>query len=112
MLERRLPLLVAAGAIAIIANLAPGTLQLGTPSDKLNHMLAFAALVPLALFAFPRAGVTAIFLGLAFFNAGIELSQAALSLGREPDPLDWAAGVIATIPFLAAVGLYRLYRAN
>lgn len=110
MLERRLPLLLAAGAIAILANLAPGTIQLGTSSDKLNHMLAFAALAPLALFAFPRAGVASLFLGLALFNAGVELSQAILSFGREPDLVDWTVGVIATIPFLGVVGLYRLYR--
>lgn len=110
MLDRQLPFLVAAVAVAVVANVAPGAPQLGTANDKLNHMLAFAILAPLALFAFPRRGVASVFVGLAFFNAGIEVTQALLCLGREPDPFDWAAGVVATIPCLAAVGLYRLYR--
>lgn len=106
---RRLLLFVVAAAVIILANLAPGSWQPGTSNDKLNHMLAFAVLTPLALISFPSTSVVRIFFGLAFFNAGIELSQAALSLGREPDPLDWLAGTLATIPVLAAVGGYRLF---
>lgn len=108
-LGRQLPLFAAAGAILVLANLAPGVLQLGSPSDKLNHMLAFAVLTPLALIAFPRASALWVFVGLALFNAAIELSQAVLGQGREPDPLDWIAGVLATIPILAVVGGYRLF---
>lgn len=103
--------LVAIGAIImVIANLAPGAASIGLPGDKLNHALAFAVLTPLAAWAFPRTRVLVLFAALMLFNAGIEVCQAVLNLGREPDIADWGVGVLATLPFLTLLTFYRLVR--
>lgn len=104
----RLCLLLVGLSMLIVANLAPGTVALGSGHDKLDHALAFAGLVPLAACAFPQAGLITLFVALMLFNAGIEVSQAALALGRVPDLLDWGVGVLATLPVLGVVGIVRI----
>ena len=99
-------------AILTIANMAPGSLAVGTPNDKLNHLLAFAVLAPLTVLAFPKTKVLWLFGALMLFNAGIEVCQAMLNLGREPDFADWYTGVIATIPVLGTVAAFRLVKSK
>jgi VanZ family protein len=69
-------------------------------------------LTPLAAFAFQRATIVSVFFGLMGFNACIELSQAFLGLGRQPDVADWIAGVLATLPVLGVIGVARFIRAR
>ncbi|MEQ5789322.1 hypothetical protein J3454_15630 [Erythrobacter sp. NFXS35] len=106
----RLCLFLVGMFIFVVANLAPGTVAIGLGHDKLNHALAFACLTPLAAFAFPQAGLISLLFALMLFNAGIELTQAALAFGREPDLVDWGVGVLATLPVLGAVAIYRFAR--
>lgn len=109
---RRLCLLVLGATIIMLANLSPGTVRFGTGYDKLDHALAFAVLAPVAAFAFPRVSVVRLFIALMIFNAGIEISQAILNLDREPDIVDWAVGVGATLPVLAVVAVVRIAHAK
>ena len=108
----RLSLLVLGTIIMILANLAPGTIAIGSGDDKLNHALAFAVLAPVAACAFPRVNVIGLFFALMIFNAGIEISQAILDLGRQPDLADWAVGVLATLPVFGVIGLLRAARSR
>lgn len=77
-------------------------------SDKVQHILAFAALTALALAAFPRAGPVTILAPLVILGAAIELLQAGMGLGRDGAWLDWAAdcGAIAAV-LLVGVPLRR-----
>lgn len=108
----RLSLLAFASIVMILANIASGSIFIGSGHDKFDHALAFATLTPLAACAFPRAGIVAVFLGLMAFNAGIEVSQAFLGLGRQPDVADWTVGVLATLPVLGVIGVARFIRAR
>jgi hypothetical protein len=46
------------------------------------------------------------------FNAGIEISQAILDLGRQPDLADWGVGVLATLPVLGVLRLLPAARSR
>lgn len=94
----------------ILANVVSGSIVIGSGHDKLDHALAFATLTPLAACALPRAGIVPVFFGLTAFNACIELSQAFLGLGRQPDVADWIVGVLATLPVLGVIGVARFIR--
>lgn len=112
MAVRRYFLFAVGLSILIIANVAPSTVSIGTPSDKLNHAIAFAVLTPLAVWAFPKTRVLLLFAALLLFNAGIEVCQAVLGLGRVPDLADWGVGILATVPFLGMVAVYRFLRSE
>ena len=95
----------AALLFALVMALLPQPRQLpGSPSDKVQHMLAFAVPTALALAAYPRAGWLKIGIGLACFGAFIELAQLIPMLGREGSWLDLAAdcGAIAVVLVLGA----------
>jgi hypothetical protein len=90
----------AALLFALVMALLPQPPQLpGSPSDKVQHMLAFAVLTALALAAYPRASWLRIGLGLACFGAFIELAQLIPMLGREGSWLDLVAdcGAVAAV---------------
>jgi hypothetical protein len=95
----------AALLFALVMALLPQPPQLpGSPSDKVQHMLAFAVLTALALAAYPRAGWLKIGFGLACFGAFIELAQLIPMLGREGSWLDLAAdcGAVAALLLVGA----------
>jgi hypothetical protein len=90
----------AALLFACVMALLPRPPQLpGNPSDKVQHILAFAVLTALALAAYPRTGWLKIGIGLAVVGAAIELAQLIPALGREGSWLDWAAdcGAVAVV---------------
>lgn len=90
----------AALIFALVMALLPRPPRLpGNPSDKVQHILAFAVLTMLALGAYARAHPLTIGIGLAAFGALIELAQLIPALGREGSWLDWAAdcGAVAVI---------------
>lgn len=65
------------------------------PSDKVQHVTAFAVLAALGAWAFPGTGLAALAVRLSLFGATIELIQAIPALYRDSDPVDWIADTIA-----------------
>ena len=79
----------------------------GAPSDKVQHILAFAALAALARWAYPGAGLLTHLIGLSAFGALIEIAQAIPALHRDADPVDWLADTAATAAVLALARALR-----
>jgi VanZ family protein len=75
----------------------------GEPSDKVQHIAAFATLALLGSFAYPRAGLVKLLAGLSLFGALIEVVQAIPSLHRDSDVMDWLADTLAAAVVLALV---------
>jgi hypothetical protein len=65
------------------------------PSDKIQHVTAFAVLGALGARAFPATAIWALAVRLSLFGALIELTQAIPALHRDSDALDWLADTIA-----------------
>jgi hypothetical protein len=77
------------------------------PSDKIQHVVAFAVLGVLAAWAFPASALTRLVVRLSLFGAAIELCQAIPALHRDSDPIDWIADTIACGLVLLVVGWLR-----
>ncbi len=79
------------------------------PSDKLQHLAAFALLSAAAVAAYPAAWRWRQGLGLAAYGAAIELAQLLLpALNRSGELRDWLAdlaGIAVCLP--VAHGLHR-----
>lgn len=84
----------------------------GEPSDKIQHVAAFAALGLLAASAYSRASLVKLLVGLSLFGAAIEILQAIPSLHRDSDVLDWIADTIAAGLVLFAIGRLRRRKAS
>jgi hypothetical protein len=67
----------------------------GNPSDKLQHVAAFATLGVLGAWAYVEAAVLRLVAGLSLFGAFIELVQAIPALHRDSDVKDWVADTLA-----------------
>jgi len=86
----------AATAFAFVMAVIPHPPQLpGEPSDKVQHIVAFATLGLLGAWAYVRAPLLRIALGLSLFGALIEVVQAIPALHRDSDLLDWLADTVA-----------------
>lgn len=96
----------------VMASLPQPPLLPGTPSDKIQHIIAFVTLSGLAAFAYPAARVLVIFLALAGFGGAIELVQAIPALHRDASLLDWIADTASVGITLAAVAALRLVRSR
>lgn len=72
----------------------------GAPSDKLQHILAFAVLTALALAAYVRAHPVDIAVGLFALGGFIELAQMLPMIGREGSWLDFASDCGAVLAVL------------
>lgn len=77
------------------------------PSDKVQHMTAFAVLAALGAWSFPATGLAALAVRLSLFGATIELIQAIPALNRDSDPVDWIADTIACALVLLFVAWRR-----
>jgi uncharacterized membrane protein YcjF (UPF0283 family) len=98
----------AALLFAFVMAVLPKPPQLpGQPSDKTQHILAFAVLAGLAAAAYPRASLVKILLLLSGFGALIEFTQTIPVLHREGDWVDWVADVMAVAVVLLLVALIR-----
>ena len=94
----------AAATFALVMAVVPQPPQLpGNPSDKIQHMVAFAVLAGLGSAAFPPPRMLGLLVGLSGFGALIELFQAIPSLHRDSDPLDWAADTAAAAAVILVV---------
>jgi VanZ family protein len=102
------PLFWAAASFALVMALIPQPPELpGNPSDKLQHIAAFATLGMLGALAYPRAAALRLILGLSLFGAFIEVAQAIPFIHRDSDPLDWLADTVACAVAVAAVRWWR-----
>lgn len=68
----------------------------GEPSDKIQHIAAFATLGLLGMWAYPLVKPLKLLVWLSLFGALIEVVQAIPVLHRDSDPLDWLADFIAS----------------
>ena len=86
----------AAALFALLMALLPHPPEVpGNPSDKVQHMLAFAVLGVLGWLAYPRRRILFLIAALSLFGAAIEVLQAIPALHRDSDPLDWLADTVA-----------------
>lgn len=82
----------------------------GAPSDKVQHILAFATLALLARAAYPRASLPWLILGLSAFGALIEIAQLIPALNRSAEVADWIADTAAAAAMLLLIALVRRLR--
>lgn len=67
------------------------------PSDKIDHIIAFLTLTILAVLGWPKTSSLKIAMGLGFFGALIELTQAIPFIHRDAEWADWLADISAVI---------------
>ena len=67
----------------------------GEPSDKVQHVAAFATLGLLGTWAYVRSSFLQMLGGLSLFGAFIEVVQAIPALHRDSDIKDWIADTLA-----------------
>lgn len=85
-----------AALIALTMAALPHPPQLpGSPSDKFQHILAFAVLAGLAGIGFQKVSALRLWLLLSAFGALIEVVQMIPALHRDSDLLDWLADTLA-----------------
>ncbi|PNU02428.1 hypothetical protein [Novosphingobium guangzhouense] len=84
----------------------------GGPSDKFQHMMAFATLAVLAALGYPRVPRMAVAAGLVLVGAGIEVVQMIPSLNRDAEVMDLVADTFAVLVVLGAVSLALRLRRN
>ena len=98
----------AAACFAFVMAIVPHPPQLpGEPNDKVQHIVAFATLALLGSFAYPKAALTRLLVGLSVFGALIEVVQAIPALHRDSDVLDWLADTAAVMVVLLIVRWWR-----
>jgi VanZ family protein len=101
----------AAATFAFVMAILPHPPELpGNPSDKLQHIAAFATLSVLGAWAYVDASLTQLLAGLSLFGAVIELVQAIPALHRDSDVKDWIADTLATALVLTLVRWRRMRR--
>ena len=96
--SRRLQLFFWAAAIfAFVMATLPHPPRLpGDPSDKLQHIIAFATLGALGALAYPRTRLARLAVLLSLFGGLIEIVQAIPALNRDSDIIDWIADTVAS----------------
>ena len=98
----------AAAVFAFVMAILPHPPEVpGEPSDKIQHITAFATLALLGSFAYPAATLIRMLASLSLFGALIEVVQGIPALHRDSDVLDWIADTIAVIVVLMAVRWWR-----
>lgn len=101
-------------AFALVMALLPKPPPIpGQPTDKIQHIVAFAMLTILSFPAYPATRWFVRFGGLTLFGAGIELGQMIPALGRSADAIDWLADSAAVaITIGVTILLDQLIRAR
>lgn len=103
----------AAAAFAFVMAVLPHPPHIpGDPSDKVQHMLAFAVLAGLGATAYREARLLTLGAALSAFGALIEVVQLIPALHRWGDAVDWIADTAAAALVLSAIGLWRLRAAG
>jgi VanZ family protein len=97
-----------AAAFAFVMAVLPHPPQVpGHPSDKVQHVAAFATLALLGSFAYPTTVLFSLLVRLSLFGAAIEVAQAIPFLHRDCEFLDWVADTVAAATVLLAVSWWR-----
>ena len=103
----------AAAIFAFVMAILPHPPELpGWPNDKIQHMVAFATLGLLSAWAYVRAPLGRLLVGLSLYGAFIELVQAIPALHRDSDVKDWVADTVASAIVLLIVALWRRRQAS
>jgi VanZ family protein len=98
----------AAACFAFVMAVVPHPPEVpGEPNDKVQHIVAFATLALLGVFAYPRTLLVKLLAGLSLFGAFIEVVQAIPVLHRDSDVLDWLADTAAVLVVLLLVRWWR-----
>jgi hypothetical protein len=98
----------AAMAFAFVMALLPQAPQLpGSPSDKVQHILAFAVLAGLGSAGYRSTPLLTLLIGISLFGALVELLQAIPALHRHSDPVDWLTDTVAVAAVLTGIRLWR-----
>src|SRR3954447_25370392 len=101
----------AATIFAFVMAILPHPPELpGAPSDKIQHMVAFATLGVLGAWAYAGAALLQLLAGLSLFGAFIEVVQAVPALHRDSDIKDWAADTVAAALVLLLIRWRRTRR--
>lgn len=103
---------VLVAAILVIAIVPQIDVPVGTPSDKVNHIIAFFTLAFFAKLLWPERRIWIKALWLVGFGALIEILQGVMAVGRDAAWGDFAADVIATAVGLAAARLILALRSR
>jgi hypothetical protein len=93
----------------VMATLPQPPLVVAT-SDKVQHMLAFAALTLLMGLGWPRLALWRILVTMALIGALIEVVQTIPELHRDADVADWWADMGAVAAILLPLALVRAGR--
>jgi hypothetical protein len=102
------PLFWAAAAFAFVMAVLPHPPHFRIePSDKIQHITAFATLGLLGAWAYPVTRPLKLLLWLSLFGATIELFQAIPILHRDCDIFDWLADTVASGVVLVIVSWWR-----
>ena len=98
----------AAALLALVMALLPHPPEIpAVPSDKVQHIIAFAALALLIAWAYPARPAWRLLVFLSLFGALIELLQAIPLLYRDSDPVDWVADTAAAAAILLLLSWFR-----
>ena len=104
-------LFFAAALFALVMALLPHPPRLpGNPSDKIQHVAAFATLGLLGFYAYPRLLALRLVAALSLFGALIEIAQAIPVLHRDSDPLDWLADTIACLVVILSLRWFEAHK--
>lgn len=102
------PLFWAAAVFALVMALLPKPPQLpGSPSDKVQHILAFSVLAALGANAYPRIRLLKLGASLSLFGALIEALQTIPQLNRDASAIDWLADTAAVAVVLSLEAFRR-----
>lgn len=102
-----------AAAFAFVMAVIPHPPELpGAPSDKVQHIAAFATLALLGSRAYHSTAQAKILVRLALFGALIEVVQAIPALHRDSDVMDWLADVVSAAAALLLVRGWRAWRSR
>ena len=97
-----------AAVLAFVMAIVPHPPELpGSPSDKVQHVIAFVTLGVLGAWAYREMRWANLALRLSLFGAFIELVQAIPVLHRDSDILDWIADTVAASIVLLALSWWR-----
>ena len=103
----------AAAIFAFVMAIIPHPPEIpGEPNDKIQHMVAFGTLGLLSAWAYARAPLVRLVVGLSAYGAFIELVQAIPSLHRDSDVKDWVADTVASAIVLLIVAFWRRRQAS
>src|SRR5262249_42757704 len=104
-------LFFAAALFALVMALLPHPPQVpGNPSDKVQHVAAFATLGLLGFYAYPRLSPLWLIADLSLFGALIEIAQAIPALHRDSDPLDWVADTLACLLVIVSLRWWEAHK--